>query len=104
MKRSLILLACLASLSFHSHAQDEGFSAADYLTIPDAQQEIYVRRMLNGNKKTYGACTEGMTVQQVSQAFTDWVNHNPQYLQGSLFSSFTAALIDFCAAKNIPIQ
>ena len=104
MKRSLILLVCLASLSVHSNAQDEGFSAADYLTIPDAQQEIYVRRMLNGNKKAYGACTEGMTIQQANQAFTDWVNHNPQYLQYSLFTSFTAALIDFCTAKNIPIQ
>lgn len=104
MKRSLILLACLASLSFPSQAQDEGFSSADYLTITDAQQEIYVRRMLNGNKRTYGVCTEGMSITEVTHAFTDWVNHNPQYLQGSLFSSFTAALIDFCAAKNIQIK
>lgn len=104
MKRSFILLAFFALLSTNIQAQEDGFTAADYLTISDAQQEIYVRRLLNGNKNTYGACTEGMTVQQVNDAFTDWVNHNPQYLQNSMFTSFTAALIDFCTAKNITIR
>lgn len=104
MKRFFILLVCFAALTTNTQAQEDGFSAAHYLTISDAQQEIYLRRMLNGNKSTYGTCTEGMTVAQVNQAFTDWVNHNPQYLQNSLFSSFTSALIDFCRAKNIQIR
>ncbi len=104
MKRTLPLLLLLSSLSFQSYAQDEGFSTGDFLTITDAQQDVYVRRMLKGNRKTYGICTEGMTIQQVRNSFTDWVNHNPQYLQYSLFSSFTAALIDFCAAENIQIK
>lgn len=104
MKRSLILLACLCTFSSSSIAQEGSFTSADYLSIADTQQEIYLQRMLNGNKSTYGACTEGMTIQQINQAFTNWVNLNPQYLQNALFTSFTAALIDFCTAKNIRIR
>ena len=104
MKRLLILLAGLASLSIESNAQQAGFTSADYLMISDAQQQIYLQRMLNANEHTYGVCTEGLSTQQINHNFTNWIRQNPQYLQRTLLSSFSAALIDFCNAKNISIR
>jgi len=104
MLRCVLVAISFIAVSMSCVAQEEGFTSADYLTITTVQQEIYVRRMLNGNDQTYGVCTEGKTVQEINQIFTNWVIHNPQYLGRTLFSSFTAALIDICHSKNVKIK
>ncbi|MGV0954630.1 MAG: hypothetical protein ACOYBR_09985 [Fluviibacter sp.] len=104
MLRSALIATTFLIVSISCLAQEEGFTSADYLTITTVQQEIYVRRMLNGNDQVYGVCTEGKSVQEITQIFTNWVVHNPQYLGRTLFSSFTAALMDICHAKNVKIK